>query len=276
MDYQRGERNEVPFPRQRTSSTDQKHGAFEQFPSSFQGQLSHMMWEAGSQQVKETFNSYGRIDIFRPYFDVEPRQVRNRLIQSLIPRKPSQMNVSNDLYGPSMVVLTLVALLLFSMKSSDYQIQNGTLMGTAMVTCFTAWILLSLTISALCFVLSADVPSIVIFSIFGYSLFSHCIVICLTTIFHPLHSHLFFYAMLIIFSVPSALRVALYLCSKTRDRTHKLALAAAIFILHLGYLCYLHFGFHVVLEEIDEMLIENGMAVRDIAPNAVVASASAA
>jgi hypothetical protein len=51
------------------------------------------MWEAGSKQVKDTFNSYGRIDLFRPYFDVDPKQVRNRLIQSLIPRKPSQMTV---------------------------------------------------------------------------------------------------------------------------------------------------------------------------------------
>lgn len=76
------------------------------------------MWEAGRKQVKETFSSYGRIDIFRPYFDVDPRQVRNRLIRSLIPRQPSQMSVSADMYGPSMIVLTMVALLLFSMKSS--------------------------------------------------------------------------------------------------------------------------------------------------------------
>lgn len=68
--------------------------------------------------MKDTFNSYGRIDLFRPYFDVEPRQVRNRLIQSFIPRKPSQMNVSSDMYGPTMIILTLIALLLYSMKSS--------------------------------------------------------------------------------------------------------------------------------------------------------------
>lgn len=68
--------------------------------------------------MKDTLNSYGRIDLFRPYFDVEPRQVRNRLIQSFIPRRPSQMNVSSDMYGPTMIILTLIALLLYSMKSS--------------------------------------------------------------------------------------------------------------------------------------------------------------
>lgn len=33
------------------------------------------MWEAGSKQVQDTFQSYGRIDLFRPYFDVDPAEV---------------------------------------------------------------------------------------------------------------------------------------------------------------------------------------------------------
>ncbi|KHN86685.1 Protein YIPF3, partial [Toxocara canis] len=171
------------------------------------------MWEASTKQVKETFSSYGRIDIFRPYFDVEPRQVRNRLFQSLIPRRPSQMNVSNDMYGPSMIVLTMVALLLFSMKSSGYMVQDGTLMGTALLSCFSAWFFISLAISTLCYILSTDATTVHIFSI-----------------------------------------VSLYLCSRTRDKSHKLAMTIATFALHLGYLLYLHFGFHVMVEEIDEML----------------------
>ncbi|VDK77511.1 unnamed protein product [Litomosoides sigmodontis] len=135
--------------------------------------LSQMVWEASSKQMKDTLNSYGRIDLFRPYFDVEPRQVRNRLIQSFIPRRPSQMNVSSDMYGPTMIILTLVALLLYSMKSSGYTVQDGTLIGTAMVTCFGAW---------------------------------------------------------------------------THDKFHKLSITLATHVLHLSYLCYLHYGFHVVVE----------------------------
>ncbi|VDM43645.1 unnamed protein product [Toxocara canis] len=203
MDYPRGDAGFLEA-RQRSSSTDQ------QLPGqneTLQGRLSEMMWEASTKQVKETFSSYGRIDIFRPYFDVEPRQVRNRLFQSLIPRRPSQMNVSNDMYGPSMIVLTMVALLLFSMKSSGYMVQDGTLMGTALLSCFSAWFFISLAISTLCYILSTDATTVHIFSIVGYSLFSHCIVILLVTLFHPTHSHLFFYAMMIIFCVPAALRV---------------------------------------------------------------------
>ncbi|KAK6034246.1 hypothetical protein COOONC_28246 [Cooperia oncophora] len=109
-------------------------------PFDFQSQLGHMVWEAGTKQVQDTFKSYGRIDLFRPYFDVEPSQVRIRLLRSFVPRRPSQMVTSPDLYGPSMVVLTMVALLLFNMKSSGYVVPNGTLMGTSFFACFGSWL----------------------------------------------------------------------------------------------------------------------------------------
>uniref|UniRef100_A0A1I7VLA7 Protein YIPF n=2 Tax=Loa loa TaxID=7209 RepID=A0A1I7VLA7_LOALO len=216
--------------------------------------LSQMVREASSKQMTDTLNSYGRIDLFRPYFDVEPRQVRNRLIQSFIPRKPSQMNVSSDMYGPTMIIFTLVALLLYSMKSSGYTVQDGTLIGTAMITCFGAWFFMSLVIYTLCLMFNVDISFIHFFSLYGYSLCSHCVVLLLTIVFHPLHSHLFFYTTVIIFCVPSVLRVSLYLCSRTHDKSHKLSITVAAYILHLSYLYYLHYGFHVVVEEIDEIL----------------------
>ncbi|KIH52633.1 hypothetical protein ANCDUO_09336 [Ancylostoma duodenale] len=68
--------------RQRTSSTGLGASTSnapppkqDSIPFDFQSQLGHMVWEAGSKQMKDTFKSYGRIDIFRPYFDVEPSQV---------------------------------------------------------------------------------------------------------------------------------------------------------------------------------------------------------
>ncbi|MCP9263819.1 Protein YIPF3 [Dirofilaria immitis] len=176
--------------RNRSSSTNNISQEAENF---LHTKIPEMVWEAGSKRMKDTLSSYGRIDLFRPYFDVEPRQVRNRLIQSFIPRKPSQMNISNDMYGPTMILLTLVALLLCSMKSSGYTVQDGTLIGTAMVTCFGAW----------------DIPYVAI---------------------------------------------SLYLCSRAHECIHKLAIIATTYILHLSYLCYLHYGFHVVVEEIDGIL----------------------
>ena len=45
------------------------------------------MFELGTSKAKEAFSLYGRIDILRPYFDVEPVQVQKRLISALIPEK---------------------------------------------------------------------------------------------------------------------------------------------------------------------------------------------
>jgi hypothetical protein len=43
---------------------------------------------------------------------------------------------------------------------------------------------------------------------------------------------------------------AIFVASKTRDRAHKLTMAMAIFIVHLTFLIYLHFGFHTIVEGI--------------------------
>jgi len=47
------------------------------------------VWSEGTKSAKRAFNLYANIDILRPYFDVEPNDVRNRLLYSLVPRLPS-------------------------------------------------------------------------------------------------------------------------------------------------------------------------------------------
>ncbi|CAI5442012.1 unnamed protein product [Caenorhabditis angaria] len=256
--------------RQRSGSTpgyEQQQNEQEN-PYGMQTQLGKMMWEAGSKQVQDTFKSYGRIDLFRPYFDVEPAVVRKRLIRSFIPRKPSQITVSPDLYGPTMIILTSVALLLYNMKTSGIVIQNGTLMGTAMFTCFGSWALISGGLWLACFLLSAETPMLTILSTFGYSLTSHCLVLLLTSLFHSSHDHLFFMLLLGIFCVPSALRMALIICSQSRIPANRLILIGVSIAAHLLLIIYLHFGFHVVLEELDEIV---GDAI-DLKPPAAIVS----
>lgn len=48
----------------------------------------------------------------------------------------------------------------------SYVVQDGTLMGTALVTCFGAWFLISLLISTMTYILSTDVTSLYIFTTF--------------------------------------------------------------------------------------------------------------
>ncbi|UMM15564.1 hypothetical protein L5515_012958 [Caenorhabditis briggsae] len=248
-------------PRQRSNSNagglgDNQNGQF-----GMQAQLGKMMWEAGSKQVQDTFQSYGRIDLFRPYFDVDPAEVRTRLIRSFIPRKPSQIQVSPDLYGPTMIILTMVALLLYHMKTSGIVIQNGTLMGTAIFTCFGSWMLISGALWIACFLLAAEQPFLTILSSFGYSLTSQCLVLLLTSVFHSSHDHLFFFVLLASFCVPSALRMGLIICNQSRLPANRLMLIGIAIGANLLLILYLHFGFHVVLEELDEMV---GEAIVDV------------
>ena len=38
------------------------------------------MFAAGKEKAKSVLNVYGNIDVLRPYFDVEPHQVRQRSV----------------------------------------------------------------------------------------------------------------------------------------------------------------------------------------------------
>ncbi|XGW09308.1 hypothetical protein V3C99_011536 [Haemonchus contortus] len=257
--------------RQRTSSaglgTSASNGPppkAESVPFDFQSQLGHMVWEAGSKQVQDTFKSYGRIDLFRPYFDVEPSQVRIRLLRSFVPRRPSQMVTSPDLYGPSMVVLTMVALLLFNMKSSGYVVPNGTLMGTSFFACFGSWLSLSGLLYVLCFLFGAEIPMLQLVSVFGYSMTSHCLVLLLTSIYHTSHDHLYFFVLVVLFCIPSAIRMGLLVCIHARIPSHRVVLAGAAVALHTALIFYLHFGFHVMLEEIDEIIDGTGKGIENV------------
>ncbi|VDP10813.1 unnamed protein product [Soboliphyme baturini] len=93
--------------------------------STLKGNLTHLVWEAGSTQVKQAFVTWTSIDLFRPYFDTDVVQVSRRFLFSFIPQKPEYFKKvipGNELYGPLMLVFTLVILLHFSMKTSGYQL----------------------------------------------------------------------------------------------------------------------------------------------------------
>lgn len=42
------------------------------------------IWQAGKQSTQRFITTYGHIDFLRPYFDVEPREFRNRYTISLL------------------------------------------------------------------------------------------------------------------------------------------------------------------------------------------------
>uniref|UniRef100_A0A8C5N0U3 Protein YIPF3 n=1 Tax=Leptobrachium leishanense TaxID=445787 RepID=A0A8C5N0U3_9ANUR len=254
------------------------------FKSQLGRQVADEMWQAGKRQASKAFNLYANIDILRPYFDVEPIQVRNRLLESMIPIRliSFPQKIAVELYGPLMLVFTMVAILLHGMKSSGTVIREGTLMGTAIGTCFGYWLgvsslvcfvaylcnaqitmlqTLSLLVSAVWYrqklsvagaaalMNAAPPPMRQILSLFcapqGYGLFGHCVVLFIT---YNIHFHSLFYVFWLCIGGLSTLRMVAVLLSRTVGHTQRLILCGTVTALHMLFLLYLHFAYHKVVE----------------------------
>lgn len=118
------------------------------------------VFNTGREKMHKTLNIYSHIDYLRPYFDVEPRDVLNRLVYSLVPFKNNYL--TTELYGPLMILFTLCAILIYQMKIANHSIEDGTLIGTAFFVCFTYWIGLSSLVSSTSFICYSSI------SLFNY------------------------------------------------------------------------------------------------------------
>lgn len=219
-------------------------------------QVADEVWEAGKRQASKAFNLYANIDILRPYFDVEPAQVRSRLMESLIPIRMISFpqKIAGELYGPLMLVFTLVAILLQGMKTSNTQIIGGTLMGTAIGTCFGYWIFVSGLVYFVAYLVNAQITMLQTLALLGYGLFGHCIVLFVT---YNIHFHFLFFFLWVLVGGLSTLRMVLVLLSRTVGQTPRLALCGTVSALHLLFLLYLHFSYHTIVQGLMETL-ENG------------------
>ncbi|XP_076471130.1 protein YIPF3-like [Babylonia areolata] len=217
--------------------------------------MTQMMWQAGTQSAKKAWSLYGNIDILRPYFNVEPWEVRKRLFLSLIPQKPTsqRQEVARELYGPVMVVLTMIALLLYQMKTADHRVADGTLMGSALGVCFTYWLGTSGLVWLLAYVCSVRITMVQILSMIGYGMFGHCIVLFLGTVIHTSHDHLFFYLLWAVVGGLSTLRMVCIIMSRASGKTERIVVMATIAALHMLFLLYLHFAYHTIVEELSEV-----------------------
>lgn len=216
-------------------------------------QVAGEMWQAGKRQASKAFNLYANIDILRPYFDVEPIQVRNRLLESMIPVKMISFpqKIAGELYGPLMLVFTMVAILLHGMKSSGTVIVEGTLMGTAIGTCFGYWLGVSSFIYFVAYLCNSQITMLQTLSLLGYGLFGHCIVLLIT---YNIHFHSLFYIFWLVIGGMSTLRMVAVLLSRTVGQTQRLILCGILVALHMLFLLYLHFAYHKVVEGILDTL----------------------
>ncbi|KAI0242520.1 Protein YIPF3 [Lamellibrachia satsuma] len=217
--------------------------------------VTSFMWQKGQQRAKQVFNLYANIDLLRPYFDVEPHEVRQRLLLSLIPQKPtSRQTLHRELYGPTMIVLSLIAILLFQMKSSGHTVQEGTLMGSAFGICFGYWVGMSGFSWFLANICNTHISLVQLLSLLGYALFGHCVALLLGTLIHTSHSHMFFYTLWLVFGGLSTLKMVSILIARTNGRTQRLVICGVVAAAHLLFLLYLHFAYHQIVEDISSMI----------------------
>ncbi|XP_075527676.1 protein YIPF3-like isoform X1 [Dermacentor variabilis] len=217
---------------------------------------SMLLWQAGKQQAKNAFSIYANIDLLRPYFHVEPQEVRARILESFLPRWPSHyapLLIPAELYGPLMLVLTLITLLLFGMKTSGHTVKEGTLMGTAFGVSFGYWLGGSALVRAAGYISSTQLSFFQVLSLMGYGLSGHCLALLLGNAFHPVHSHLFFYIVWLLLGGSTAARLMSVFSAKTASASHKAVTAGAAGALHLLALLYFHFAYHRTVQVLESI-----------------------
>ncbi|XP_030848858.1 protein YIPF3 isoform X2 [Strongylocentrotus purpuratus] len=224
------------------------------FMDAMKGQMADSVWQASRKQARKAFDIYGNIDILRPYFDVEPKVVVARLLFSFVPRKltGNPQKVVGELYGPLMVVFTLIAILLYGMKDSGHIVKEGTLMGSSVGICFGYWFLASLLFYTASYVCNTFITFLQVLTLTGYAMSSYCIVLFMGTALHS-DSHTLFYSMWGVFGGLSAAKMVMVYISRTTAKSQKLIIAGIVASIHLLFLLYLHFSYHKIVEAIDRI-----------------------
>ncbi|XP_077968541.1 protein YIPF3-like [Styela clava] len=204
--------------------------------------------QSGRQQARRIFDLYGNIDILRPYFDVEPKILANRLLYSFVPVRSlaTPQKIPSELYGPLMTVFTMVAILLMTMKASGTVLQQGTLMGTAFGICFGYWVGVSGFMYFLAYLCNTYISLVQCLSLLGYGMVSHCIILLCGHITH--YTHTMFYLLWLTLAGAAASRMITIMLSRTVGNSQRILLCASIACLHMLFLLYLHFAYHTVVE----------------------------
>jgi len=243
---------------------DRRGAASSSTSSSSSGLENKIAYEVANQVFKQAqsragglFNIYAHLDLIKPYFDVELSTVVRRLRASFVPRgffggssgslPSTAADVAGegsqvDLYGPTMLVFTLVAVLLLGMKLSHTTVHEGTLVGSAFGVCFTYWLVLSLGMRFMAYLLGMQLTVLDALSYAGYGLLGYCLALLTHYVFNytlPLLSTV----ALIGFGGASALTLAGLFWQELHQRDKAKALTAAIGVgsVHFLFLLYIRF-----------------------------------
>jgi hypothetical protein len=218
--------------------------------------MAGQLWQMGKQSTDKLLKTYAHIDILRPYFDVEPVQFRDRLLYSFIPNinvgAPQEAPV--ELYGPTMLVFTLVAVLLYGMKTSGHTVEDGTLIGTALVVCMSYWLIVGIFVFFMAYLLTAHLSLLQSLSLIGYSLVSHCVILTLSTLFDHYGMPSMFYIFWLVSGSLVSLKQGCVLMSRSWTAKDGLILAGISCICHFVSVLYLRFAYHKVYKAVANVM----------------------
>ncbi|KAM7537852.1 hypothetical protein Aperf_G00000078150 [Anoplocephala perfoliata] len=222
--------------------------------------LSASVWSESKKRAESVYQNYAKIDSLRPFFDVEPKEVLGRVLKSLDPRPPYFSDSTNsDLYGPFMACLTLIAVILFEMKLSDHQVQEGTLMGSAFLTCFGYWLGASGILLASCYFGNSPVTFVQLLSSVGYALCSTCVVLFVCAVAHTGASESLFFVLWILACGLSGAKMAMTIWTNTPKGPARVAGSILALSLHMLFVLYLHFAYHVIVQDISSAIGPSGI-----------------
>lgn len=225
--------------------------AFDELKTKIAAQVGRNILETTKSKATGMFNLYANVDLIRPYFNVETTDVARRLVHSLIPRPTSELTGSAlDLYGPVVLVLTLVAVMLLGMKLGHRTVQEGTLLGTALVVCSTYWLLSSLFFYFLGYLFSMSITLLGFVSLIGYSLFGTC----LSLLIHCFLAGTWIdHAGMLVFGGASALTLGVIFFSHTNNKKNGAVIGVLASSMHFLFLLYLkiyYASFYTALTEL--------------------------
>ncbi|KAL7065233.1 hypothetical protein AAHC03_05631 [Spirometra sp. Aus1] len=224
-------------------------------PTELFSAFSASVWSESKKRAETAYKTYGRIDFLRPYFDIEPNEVLQRVAASVDPRPIKSADLLfSDLYSPFMACLTLVAVLLFEMKLSDVYVQQGTLMSLAIITCFGYWILTSGALKLAALYGKSTLTFVQILSAVGYAMCSTCLVLFVCSILHQRASETIFLIFWTLICGSAAIKLASTLWAFIPGEKERIVASVMSVVLHMGFVMYLHFAYHRLVEDLSDAI----------------------
>jgi hypothetical protein len=227
-----------------SSTSSAQPNAFEGLQDKIVYEVAGRMFQQAQTQAGGYMNLYANLELIKPYFDVELSTVLRRIKLSFVPRQSSELLTSGapDLYGPTMLVFTLVAILLLGMKLSHKTVEEGTLMGSAFGLCFSYWVMGSLGMRFAAYLCGMPLSLLEALSLSGYGLGGYCLGLVVHYLLHPISPVLSTVALLVAGGMSAATLACVFWADLRQRNQSKAAITAGcVGAIHFLFLLYIRF-----------------------------------